>query len=598
MNGLQKRGWLLLGAVLLVQVALMLGAFLPVPHSGGDNAGYLGLAHSLLDRGAYLDLYLPGEPIHTKYPPGFPALLALAGVFGAETWGAFKAVVAGTATLAVLFTFLWVRERRDPVVAALVAGLLAASSALVYHSHWILSDVPFLGLTFFSLWCLERWETVEGGVGDESGTFDGGGAGTEVRAGAGSLPPALWLALGAGGAIAAYFTRSAGLPLILALAALLALRRRWRSLVAYGVAFGVPAFAWWLRNRGAPDTYLAEFWLVDPYRPDLGRVGLGGLVGRMLTNAWGYVSSHIPTGVTGLDGGFAAALGLTLVGLAVWGWIERVREKGTALQAVEMFFPLYAGLILLWPEVWSGDRFALPLLPPLFLYAGVGLKDVAGRVHSRAVLPASVVAVLILVGAALGSWVGDARAASSCMSATRARGLWACAAPAMADFSRVAVWSGSNLPEGSVVISRKPRFFYVLGGLKSQVFPFSREPDAFFREAERLGAGYVLLDRLDDLAVYYVGSAIRASPEAFCPVQAFGTASNPGGQLLGILQTPIGGADAGEEGTGGGAPGSGGGREGGEIRLSPCPPGTLRPEPAPVPDYSSSVVPLFGRSAS
>ncbi|MFW5905123.1 MAG: hypothetical protein ACOCUZ_02790, partial [bacterium] len=72
-----------------------------MPHTGGDNAGYLGLAYSLLERGAYLDLYLPGEPIHTKYPPGFPLLLAGARILGAETWVAFKAVVAVSATLAV-----------------------------------------------------------------------------------------------------------------------------------------------------------------------------------------------------------------------------------------------------------------------------------------------------------------------------------------------------------------------------------------------------------------------------------------------------------------------------------------------------------------
>ena len=40
----------------------------------------------------------------------------------------------------------------------------------------------------------------------------------------------------------------------------------------------------------------------------------------------------------------------------------------------EYFFPLYAGLILLWPEVWSGDRFALPLFPLILFYAASALQ--------------------------------------------------------------------------------------------------------------------------------------------------------------------------------------------------------------------------------
>ena len=570
--------WALLGVVVLVQVGLMIGAFLPVPHTGGDNAGYLGLAYSLLERGAYLDLYLPGEPIHTKYPPGFPILLAGARILGAETWIAFKAVVALTATLAVVFTFLWARERQGPVFASVVAGLLAASSALVYYSHWILSDVPFLALTFLALWSLERWE------GRDVRSPDPGDAGSPLPDRSTSNS---WLALGAGAAILAYFTRSAGLPLILALAGVLLLRRRWKSLAGFGVAFAVPAFAWWIRNRGAPDTYLAEVWLVDPYQPDLGTVGIGGLVGRALANAWGYATRHIPTGITGLEGGTALVLGIGLVGLAIYGWVGRVRTKGREVQALEIFFPLYAGLVLVWPEVWSGDRFALPLLPPLFLYGGVAARDLASRIHPRAGTPAAVAGVMILGGTALWSWTDQARTASSCMSLTRSQGAWACAPGAMADFARAASWSGLHLPDGSAVFSRKPRFFFLLGGVQSQVFPFSREPDAFFREAERWGIDYVLLDQLDDLAVYYVGAAIRARPGAFCPLHAFGTRANPGSQLLGVVQ-PSGSGGALDEG-----PGSGG-----EIRLSPCPPERMRGDPSVIPDYSSSVVPLFGRSAS
>lgn len=569
----RSRTTLIAGAlVLLVQAGLMLGAFIPAPHTGGDNAGYLGLAYSLLERGAYLDLYLPGEPIHTKYPPGFPLLLAGARLLGAESWIAFKAVAAGAASLSVLFTFLWVRERRGLVFGGLVAVLVAASSAVVYYSHWILSDIPFLALTLLALWTLERADTGSAatrGAGDDGP--DGSG-----RATGGTTA---WLWVGCGAAIAAYFTRSAGLPLVVAVGGWLGLRRRWKGLGAFGAVFGVPAFLWWLRARGRADGYLSEFLLVDPYQPELGRAGPVDMVGRVGANAWGYVSRHVPGGITGLEGPAAAVLGVALFGLAAWGWWLRARQGREGLGVAELFLPLYAGLVLLWPEVWSGDRFALPLLPLALYFAGAAAVDLAGRIHARGAVAAGALGLLFLGGPALASWSEDARAASSCMGISRSRGAWSCTGQGMSEFVSAAGWSGVNLPEGSVVISRKPRFFYLLSGFKSEMFPLSREPSAFFSEASRLGARYLLLDRLDGLAGYYLVPVIRSRPQAFCAVSGFGSDGQTGSQLLGLVD-PGSGADG-----------------GGDARLAACPPGMVPAEPRPAPDYSSSI-PLFSRTAS
>lgn len=571
------RGWdratlVAAAAVLLVQVGLMLGAFMPSPHTGGDNAGYLGLAYSLLERGAYLDLYLPGEPLHTKYPPGFPLLLAGARILGAESWVAFKAVVAGTASLAVLFTFFWARERKGAVFAALIAGLLAASSALVDYSHWILSDVPFLALTFLALWGLERADRSWRAAAPADGAGPGGPAGRG------------WLVLGCAAAIAAVATRSAGLPLILAVAGWLGLRRRWKGLVAFGAAFGVPAAAWWIRSLARTDAYLSEFWLVNPYRPELGRAGPMDMVSRLGTNLWGYTAQHIPSGIVGFGGGPGTVAGVILVALALWGWGARVRQGRTGLGVPELFVPLYAGLILVWPEVWSGDRFALPLIPLLLYYSGSATLDLAGRLHRRGPVVAGAVGLVLLGGPALVSWSQSAGRASDCMGITRTRGAWACAGSAMTEFVTAAGWSGAHLPEDAVVISRKPRFFFLMSRLKSEMFPLSREPGRLFSEAERLGARYLVLDRLDGLAGYYVAPVVRSRPQAFCALSGVG-GQGQGSPVLGVLSPS---AEEEEDGSG----------QGERIRLAGCPDRMLRDSPRPVPDYSSSSIPLFSWARS
>jgi len=151
------------------------------------------------------------------------------------------------------------------------------------------------------------------------------------------------------------------------------------------------------------------------------------------------------------------------------------------------------------------------------------------------------------------------------------------------DPARLAAWSAGHLPEGSVVISRKPRFVFLMSRLKSQMFPLSREPGEFFAEAERLGAHYLLLDGLDGLAGYYLVPVIRSRPGSFCPISGFGGGEGAGTQLLGVL---------------GAGDGGGGGRGPAAARLATCPEGLVRSEARSTPDYSSSSIPLFSWTAS
>ena len=504
-GGQRRLRWILLGVVVTVSSVLVTGAFVPAPHTGGDNATYLSLAYSLAAEGSYTELFDPARLPHTKYPPVFPGLLAALMLLGARTWSAFKAVAVASTVGAAALTFLWAERRLGAVWGAGVALLFAASSAVVYYSHWILSDASFLAFTLLALWALDR--------ADDEGSGNG------------------WLALGVASAALAYFTRSAGLPLVVSLGGWLALRRRWRALGATAVALGVPMALWMLRARGAGEgEYVAEFWLVNPYQPELGRVGVGGLVARFLENLAAYVTAHIPGGVVGSGGGAVAALGVVLVAAAAVGWAVELRKRpGPA----ELLLPLYVGLILLWPAVWSGDRFALPLYPLLFLYAARALRGGAGRLGRTAVSAAGAAAFLVVLVPALGAWTGAVREASACGALVRRGGPFACYGPGVAAFVEAAGWAGANLPEGSAVLTRKPSFFFVLSGVPSRTFPFSADPAAHLRLANRLGVRYELLDEWDALAGRYVAGAVSASPGSFCSVRGFGGEGRT--HLLGVL---------------------------------------------------------------
>jgi hypothetical protein len=420
---------------------------------------------------------------------------------------------------------------------------------VIYYSHWVLSDPTFLLFTVTALWALERAD--------------------EENAGAG------WLALGVLSAGLAYFTRSAGLPLVLALLGWLAFRRRFRALLASSVTLGVPALLWILRARG-PGTadYSAEFWLVDPYDPSLGRVGVVGLLGRALTNTQGYVGTHLPGGIVGGRGGAVAALGVALVAVALVGWVRRGR---TRVGPAEIFLPLYAGLILLWPAVWSGDRFVLPLYPVLFIYAASALKGVLeprGRTLAAAV---GVAAFLTLALPAARSWSRAMQEAQACAAAVRVGGPFACYGARVGGFVEAAEWSGANLPEGASVLTRKPRIFYVLSGVPSRTFPFDEASEAHLALAESLGSRYELVDQWDGQAGRFVVAAVRGDPGAFCAVRGFG--ADGGTQLLGILPSEL--------------RGQGIVADDGSVRIGSCPVAYLRGEGDAPYDPSSSNIPLL-----
>jgi hypothetical protein len=160
------------------------------------------------------------------------------------------------------------------------------------------------------------------------------------------------------------------------------------------------------------------------------------------------------------------------------------------------------------------------------------------------------------------------------------RGAFACYGPRWEQFAAVAGWAGESLPEGSAVMSRKPRLFYVLGGVPSRTFPFDPSPGAQLDAADGVGARYVVLDQVDGLSTRYVGGAIRAAPGAWCVVRGFGQGQGIGTQLLGILPPEARSVGSAADG---------------EIRVGRCPADYVASAGDVAGAYSSSRIPLLER---
>jgi hypothetical protein len=546
-----KGRWLAaVGVLLAIHLVVVAAVFTPAPHSGGDNAAYLSLGASLLSGAGYVELWDPAEPPHAKYPPAYPVLLAFAMALGATTWGAFKVLSGVLVVTGGALVLAWAGTRRGPVFGGVVALLTVLSAGWIEASRWVLSEPLFLVGVFVALWGADR-AGLRFGIPGRRAEPPGAEPPGASEAPEPDATSGRWVAFAAVGAVLTLFTRTAGLPLLLALLVLLAWTRRWKALAVTAGAAALPVLLWIVRGRSAGEgAYQDEFWLANPYDPALGTVGVAGLADRVVTNLELYLGHVLGVEWWGRfppTEALAGVLGVLLVLVALAGWGTRI-VKGRAGLA-ELFLPLYGGLVLLWPQVWSGDRFVLPLYPLLLFWAGEALLAAGSWLAARAkrprLAPAGAVAgaVALAIPAGFGAF-DKADLAGFCRGLTTIDP-YACYGETFQGFRDAAEWSAVNLPATAVVINRRPRTFFAMGGPPGRVFPFFEDAEPLLELADEVDARYLLVDEGDGISQTYLPAIVRSQLNAFCWIREW----QGGAVLLGILPPEARAVSPQEDGT-------------------------------------------------
>jgi hypothetical protein len=341
-------GWAWIGlglAVAAIHLTAVSGEF--GGHFGGDNAGYFLLARALATGQGYVDIYHPLSPPNTHYPFLFPLLLAPFHLMFKQPLLPMHVMVALASAAAAVALGRFARRRTGSEVFGLALGLAAAIMPRYYlQSGHLLSEPVYTLCCYLALLAL---------------------AGTEGK----TLRPGR-LAVLTALALAAYFTRSAGVALGLALVVALGRTRvtlagRERGLTAAPILaaiFILVGLAWWLRNyfaAGSGSAYLGQLVAQDPYQLERRLIGATGLGQRIAGNAKFYFpmlgfflfypSRRLPPGL----GTALGWLGFALFALGL------VREWRQGQRAGPVFVVASLAIMLVWP--FTEDRFLLPLLP-------------------------------------------------------------------------------------------------------------------------------------------------------------------------------------------------------------------------------------------
>ena len=116
------------------------------------------------------------------------------------------------------------------------------------------------------------------------------------------------------------------------------------------------------------------------------------------------------------------------------------------------------------------------------------------------------------------------------------RGGQPCDRPQYREFYAMARWVERNTPEGAVVANRSPATFFLFSRRQGDLYPYSRDDREVMRGLDRMGADYVLVDRLSATTGLYLIPAVAANLDRFEIVHTIG--GEEGTVLLRMLPIP------------------------------------------------------------
>lgn len=436
-------------SLLAIIAALTLRGRVPGAGAGVyyDDGVYAALGHSLATGNGYVYENLPGGLPGVKYPPLYPALLAVAWKILPDypsNLGALKAINALLTGLAAALAFLLFTRRSDgPARLATFASVV-----LLGYGSWqmmalgtaLLSEPLFLVFATTALLLAGRQS--------DGGTARAGGERLAIMTGL--------------TAAAAFLTRGIGLTLVAAILLTAILRRgksaptsapssaptsastsaRSRWVLAATALTPVLAWTMWARSRAAEIPQV----LLGPY----GSYGDWYQSDAMLTPArlaeiasahWTPLLANLQyMWIPDASASAAVIVLLALVGLFVTGTV-RVARRNPALAA---FPPLYLLVVMVWP--YEPDRFFYAILPLVTLLVVEGAFVANERVRTEIprwgpILLSVSLGLLLLNGAAY-------------QSRAQARRAWTRFQTVQAIvYAPLNDWVRANVPEDAVVAS-------------------------------------------------------------------------------------------------------------------------------------------------
>ncbi|MFZ5625479.1 MAG: hypothetical protein ACOY71_13820 [Gemmatimonadota bacterium] len=366
-----KRVWIAAFALLITYAVLAWYCRIPGVSPSNDDAIYVMLAQALR-AGSYRELYHLDQPYHTQYPPGWPALLALAGALSGDTLRVSFALVTALATGGLLLFFDAVRRWWPGWFALLALALAVFNAGVLRMGGRLMSEASYFFFSMLALWALAPVH-----------------------------PSGRRQVLATAASIASAFMRSVGLSAIGAVFLWHVARRNWRGAALHGAAAALtlgPWLAWnFIGPRQVPGRSYASDLAVQVSK------GYRGIVADVVDRARIIVTGDLPTVLPflRLEGTPIDNIAWLLI-LLIFGGLGLV-ALWRRWRAVSIYLVLY--FAVLFAFTWTTRRFLFPVQPLVSLLLLAGAFACTRSVDRRVRL-----AVILLLVASI-AWRGGQQVA-------------------------------------------------------------------------------------------------------------------------------------------------------------------------------------------
>jgi hypothetical protein len=362
-----------------------------------DDAIYVCTAKSLAAGTGYRHIEMPEQPLQTKYPILYPAVLALGFLLGPEYPRNLPCLLAPSALAAAGLVALSLRYWRDVLAGdwwlVVMAAILAVLSPVVLSFvRFTMSDLPFGALALAAVYAFDhKYATAQ--------------TGAQQRR---------WLVIAAVLIALSILTRSIGVTLAGALLVVLAWRKQWRHAGLALAVLAVCVAPWYLRQALAvrANGPLQTAFLIAPdldyglCLPSSSADTANVIVQNFFRTAFGLVFFQLALPQQWVQGALATPSGRTVLIhvlgylallLIVLGFVTSARPRVRLLQ---VYAVLYAAMLLAWP--FEPYRILLPWTPFLLYFLLCGVREVVrfamrARMQGRAAYLAAVPVAAVLL---------------------------------------------------------------------------------------------------------------------------------------------------------------------------------------------------------
>ncbi|MDE2798994.1 MAG: glycosyltransferase family 39 protein [Gemmatimonadota bacterium] len=433
----------------------------------GDNAQFINLGRSLAE-GYGLSETIEGDPIpHTKYPFGFPLLLAIVHILFPDSLIALKSLVVLLYAISIPLTYLLIRRFAPPPMALGVSALCLASPLLLDYSHQVMSEIPFLLCSLLALLLLHRAQ--------ESSTLS-------------------TLALAIIAIIAAYYIRSAGIILIGTGIIFFALHKKWKEAGLIAIGSILLALPYQIRNASlGGNDYINQLLSINPYRPEEGTLTFTTLIERIIANLELYGLQIIPHIFLPSFTDTNYFVGLFFSCLILYALIAGIVKRNLLI----VYLTCYLILYILWPDMWSDTRFLVPVIPILFYAILTSLDELLHLLARALKKTASRTGVALFFLFLLGSNIYETNTLASYTGQLPSE--WA-------NYFAAAEWIKNNTEPDVKIACRKPYLMNAISSRKATGYAW-KAPDEVIADFEEKNIEIVVIDQL----------GFRSTPEFLAP---------------------------------------------------------------------------------